>query len=98
MIETKPVHKENSLLQRGIFSSTDFAAFQKSQVFVYYNNHDHQEIDQLKKFMKICVEAVKGKPISSQKEVPDVSPFSITSWLDCKQNGGSNARTEHMDR
>lgn len=25
-------HKENRLLQRGIFSSSDFAAFQKSQV------------------------------------------------------------------
>ena len=29
MSETKPVHKENSLLQRGIFSSTDFAEYQK---------------------------------------------------------------------
>ena len=26
-------HKENRLLQRGIFSSSDFAAFQKSEVF-----------------------------------------------------------------
>ena len=38
MSETKTVHKENSLLQRGIFSSTDFAAFQKSEVCVC---HDH---------------------------------------------------------
>lgn len=26
-------HKENRLLQRGIFSSSDFTAFQKSEVF-----------------------------------------------------------------
>ena len=26
-------HKENRFLQRGIFSSTDFTAFQKSEVF-----------------------------------------------------------------
>ena len=97
MSETKPVHKENALLQRGIFSSTDFEAFQKSEVCVCHG-YEIQEISQLKKFMKICVEAVKGKPISSQKEVPPVHSPCLRSSLDCKENGGRNAGTEYMDR
>lgn len=47
--------------------------------------------------MKICVEAVKGKPISSQQEVPAVSLFLLILVLDCEQNGGSDAGTEYMD-
>ena len=32
MVTEAVSHKENKLLQRGIFSSVDFAAFQKSEV------------------------------------------------------------------
>lgn len=34
MSEKKGVHKENALLQRGIFTTTDFESFQKSEVVV----------------------------------------------------------------
>lgn len=71
MSEKKGVHKENALLQRGIFTTTDFASFQKSEVVVGEMDY-MKELKHLKIFMKICVESVKGKPISSQTEVPPV--------------------------
>ena len=42
---------------------------------------DHiKELKHLKIFMKICVESVKGKPISSQTEVPPVQ--KCVSFID----------------
>ncbi|KAK8796959.1 hypothetical protein WA588_001084 [Blastocystis sp. NMH] len=61
MSQEQHIRKESALLKRGIFSTSDFEAFQKSET-----------VTQLKQFMMICIEAVKGKKISDITVLPDI--------------------------
>lgn len=52
---------------------------------------------QLKQFMMICIEAVKGKKISDITVLPDVLHQCAQSLLDCQEHCGCHGGDERLD-